>query len=243
MIMKSRLYIFWLVVLLFNVGCQKASSQAELPRPESAPVNNEKNLIATQSNSKYGLSLLFYQNSNEKFPFLLDVQIRVDKTGKSFDLYSLMLEKEAASDDAANFWSPDGEYMVLHGSRLSVIKSSELLKLLSKPEFDSDKFYQNPKNVDFIEILTDKQNPEFRLRFKKWENNASFVFGVSRVDFADRTKTNEEFAEFRYDFAAKKLYRRNLKSNQETSSKFAGITGRNKKGLIRGGAIENDLIQ
>ena len=240
--MKLQLYIFYLIILLLNTGCQKASSQTGLPRTEPTPIKEERNLIATVANSKYGLSLLFYQNSNEKFPFLLDVQMRVDKTKESFDLYSLMLKNQATSDDSANFWSPDEEYLVLPCDGLSVIKSSEILKLF-KPKLDLAQFCRNLKNIDFIEILTDKQNPEFRLRFKKWKNNTSFLFGVSRVNFADRTKTNDEFVEFRYDFASKTLYRKTGRNKEENPYKFAGLLGKNKKGLIRPGSMKNEITE
>lgn len=188
------------------------------------------------------MSLLFYKKSEQKFPYLLNVKLRLDKTGKTVDLYTRVLDKEAVSDDAVNFWSPDEEFMVLHGQRLAVIASSKVLKFLSKPMNGRSKSLENVTAQDVIEILTDKKNPRFRLSFKRWQDSASFIFSVNKSDFTNPSKNTAELAEFRYDFVKKNLYRKIDPNDPQSRSKFMGMIGKNKKGFILGGAMKDDPV-
>lgn len=231
--MRLKVKILFIFLFVFCLSCQTANSQLEVPNAGFDTKNARKNLIKTFTNKKYGLSLLFLKNSNDKFPFLLDVKLRLDKTGKTADLYTSVLEKEAIEDDAVNYWSPNEELFILHGTKLSIIKSKEILKFFSNPNFEKVDFSKTIKNIDEISVLTDKKNPEFRHHFEKWQDKDSFIFSLSQLNVADLSKTKEKFVEFRYDFTKKNLYRRLNSSDKASSVKFSGIIGKNKKGFIK----------
>ena len=236
--MRRKFYIslyllFWLCV----VSCQNAVSQTTKNDSIGNADSNLK-IIAVKPNLKYGLSIVYYSDSEAEANYL---KIRNDKTGKEYGLFQI---EETGNDEV---WSPDEEFLVLCNSYdLDLFKSSALLKLLSKPEVTTENFFEKAQSFDEISILNKQKQSVFRHSFIKWENNASISFTITFRDWNEVTKNNE-VGSFRYDFIKKSLYRKTknvsrLSLEEKNLYKvFFRLIGENKKGVIYQKQIKNEI--
>jgi hypothetical protein len=233
---KLFLILFYSSAIFFVLSCQKASSQ----KNESLSVSTNQSFSQTfqiEPNRKYKLSLIFEPFLSAPPP-AVKIKIRHDLSGKEFDLY--VIDEGNLPLNARRFWSPDEEYIIFHHNALTVYPTTELLKYLNKPDFSFDNFLKKAKSVSRVEILSDKQNPEFRHTFLKWENNGSFSFKISQKDRTEPDKFNE-FAFFRYDLETGKLYRQ-VKKHAKLPPEVYSLIAKDKKGIIKSSRIRDEII-
>lgn len=246
--MKAILCLFLcLPIFLFGSNCRKAASQVE-SNPVQTRIKEAKDvLLQTETNEKYKLSLLFYKIDDDSIPSI-KIKIRNDKTGREIELYTIV--EENLPPAARRFWSPDEEHLLLHHNGLWIYQTAEMAKHLNKKDFSTDEFFRKAKTADSIEILTDKQNSEFRHAFVKWQDKDSFVFKISRQSRKNEATPYEAVGEFRYDFVKRQLYRRTKQDygslspdEQKKYTMLSQLLGKNKNGLIAQSDIKSEPVE
>lgn len=162
--------------------------------------------VGVKRNSKYGLTALFYRNSDYKlagYEMAADrMIIRDDKTGRESSLVRLPDD----FDNHQEVWSPDEEHLVFRcrdrADGFCVYAASGVMNLVGEDgNFGADKM------SDFIRVeYTETSRPDKGQKkrciheFVKWEGDAAFVFKVRAYE------SKSGFGEFKYDAKERKLY-------------------------------------
>lgn len=162
--------------------------------------------VGVKRNSKYGLSAMFYQNSEYKhadYEMAADhMAIRDDKTGRESSFVRLADD----FDNHQEVWSPDEEHLVFRckdrADGFCVYAASGVMNLVGE-----DGSFAADKMSDFIRIeFTETSRPDKGKKkrcvhkFIKWEGDAAFIFKVRAYE------SKSGFGEFKYDASERNLY-------------------------------------
>ncbi len=251
-ILKTSLIILFAVLL---VGCGQVAKSQEasnvFAKKEAKELPVSETLFETKVNTKYQISFLFFDAKIDDSSIIL-VKVRDDKTNQIKNFYSAL--EDNFPKDNLDYWSPDGNHFVFINGKtggLFIYKTTELVKVFLRNDFSETSFLNQAKSHDRINILTDKQNPEFQLTPLKWIENKSILFSVNREEKDTNTAFNRKqttYGQFRYDFSRKKLFRKVKSIASMTSeekvvyNKFYGLLGENKNGVVKQIRIANEAF-
>ena len=159
-----------------------------------------------KQNSKYKLSVTFYEKKNEPPFYSYYSKLRNDKTGKEIFLAEYGATTESLSEGIQQVWSPDEEHLMvangINGGYL-IYRTSDILKNLNK----TGKIKLGKAIDDVISVVSSKGNPEYEHQFIRWESDNSFIFQAAHFKYKGNKREKSEPDTYKYDIAKRKLYR------------------------------------
>lgn len=216
--MKKPMLVLFVFAAFLVSGCAAVSSQSNLARSnvqtKEQVVRDDENrkLVGTTKNTKYGLSVLFYADKNEE-------PANFEGSEKTFDQIVFRRDDNGEKSKPLKIrggfpivfqdvWSPNEEYLLLPGgicgqNGFCVYKTAEIAGTLMP---NSDFAANDP--ADFVKLTFTGSQPKSERGkvkpcqhfFEKWISETTFAFKARAMESKDGR------GDFEYDLSRQKIF-------------------------------------